>query len=231
MPSILIVDDDAAVRVLLRAICRREGFDVVEAENGELALHAIATRRFDVIVLDLMMPMMTGAEVLQYLAEKEPWRRNIIVLTAANTRLIERINHRCVHSVMRKPFDLNEFTLAIREASRRDVLVVEDNPAHQYLIERELTRAGYGVMVAATGTKALQRLNERGFDAMVVDINLPEISGYDVINAAHSLTGSMPVVVLTILEEIDRDLGADAILHKNAGFDALVPTLRAVMDS
>lgn len=229
MPAILIVDDDAAVRVLLRAICRRNGFEVEEAGNGVQALAAISARKFDVVLLDLMMPIMSGGDVLSYLAEKEPWRRNVIVLTAANPKFTDSINQQCVHSIMRKPFDLDELMTAIHEAARRDVLVVEDNPAHQYLIERELTKAGYGVMVAPTGTKALQRLSERAFDAMVVDINLPEVSGYDVINAVHSLRDPMPVVVLTIMERLDHQVSVDAILHKSVGFEELVPTLRDVM--
>jgi CheY-like chemotaxis protein len=229
MSAILIVDDDSAVRVLLRAICRRQGFEVVEAENGAQALAAIEKRRFDVVVLDLMMPIMSGGEVLNRLAETNPWRRNVIVLTAASPAFTDRLNHQCVHSVLRKPFDLDGFTAALADAARREVLVVEDDPAHQYLIERELTRAGYSVKVAQTGTTALQELTQRGFDAMVLDINLPEVSGYDVMNAVQSMPGAMPVVVLTVLEQLERDLAADAILRKSAGFEELVPTLRSVI--
>ena len=229
MSAILIVDDDSAVRILLRAICRRQGFEVVEAENGAQALAAIEERRFDVVVLDLMMPIMSGGEVLNRLAATNPGRRNVIVLTAANATFTDRLNHQCVHTVMRKPFDLDEFTAAVAQAARREVLVVEDDPAHQYLIERELTRAGYAVKVAKTGTKALQELTERSFDAMVLDINLPEVSGYDVMNAVQSMPGPMPVVVLTVLEQLERDLAADAVLRKNAGFEELVPTLRNVI--
>ena len=229
MPSILIVDDDMAIRILLRAVCRRQGFEAVEAANGEQALAALAGRSFDVVLLDLMMPVMSGGEVLAHLAEKEPWRHNVIVLTAANSRFIEQVDQRCVHSVLRKPFDLAELTSAIHAAWHRDVLVVEDNPAHQYLIERELTRAGYSVKVAPTGTSAIEQLKERPFDAMVLDLNLPEISGYDVMNAAQSLPEPMPVVVLTTVDNVERDLAVNAILHKNAGFEALVPTLRHLM--
>ena len=229
MSAILIVDDDSAVRILLRAICKRQGFEVVEAENGAEALERISERPFDVVILDLMMPIMSGGEVLARLAETQPWRRNVIVLTAANPRFTERLNRRCIYTVMRKPFDLDDFTSALREAARREVLVVEDNPAHQYLIERELTKAGWGVKLAPTGSKALQELTARGFDAVVLDIKLPGVSGYDVMDAVHSMPVAMPVIVLTILDQLDREIAADAVLHKQLGFGQLVPTLRAVM--
>ena len=64
-PNVLVVDDDRDIRDALSQILTEEGFDVTEAGNGLQALDAIAKRRPDVVLLDLMMPVMNGWQVLQ----------------------------------------------------------------------------------------------------------------------------------------------------------------------
>jgi len=229
MPNVLVVDDDPAIRVLLKAILEREGFAVVEAGDGVQALACIEQGRFDVIIMDVMMPKLGGLEVLERLAQRAPAHRNVIVLTAAHPRQLEAMKRDCVHSVIRKPFDLEDLIGRIRAACRREILVVEDDPADSYRVERQLTGEGYEVTIAPDGLEALQMLRDREFHALVVDLKLPLISGYDVIEAANSAASSPRTVVLTGVEELPRPVLADAVLHKPAGFDELVPVLRTLV--
>ncbi|HEV8267410.1 MAG TPA: response regulator [Thermoanaerobaculia bacterium] len=79
----LIVDDDEAVRSMLRHMLDREGWEVVEAENGRLAISRIRESVPDVVLLDLMMPEMDGFEVVEVLQKEKKWREiPIVVLTA-----------------------------------------------------------------------------------------------------------------------------------------------------
>ena len=131
MTSILIIDDDSAVRHLLKAALKKDGTTFVEATNGVEALDHLATQQFDAILLDLMMPMMSGLEVLDHIAEKYPSRRDVIVLTAANPQFYAGLQHRCIRSIVRKPFDVMSLRGIVDAAIRREALVAEDDRAHQ----------------------------------------------------------------------------------------------------
>src|SRR5215212_8601932 len=102
---ILIVDDDDAIRALLFTILRRRGFRVDSARNGAEALERCERCRYSLVLLDLMMPELTGYEVLREMAlwsaEKRPC---IIVLTAGNEP--RNLDADLVASTVRKPFDI-----------------------------------------------------------------------------------------------------------------------------
>ena len=81
--SVLVVEDDVEIRTLLRQLLAREGWDVTEAENGRVGLDVVARMRPELILLDLMMPVMDGFEFLLEL-RRSPAGRSIpvVVLTA-----------------------------------------------------------------------------------------------------------------------------------------------------
>lgn len=224
-PTILVIDDDAAVRRLLIAIFTREGYEVTEAADGQEALPLLNAREYDCIILDVMMPRVSGPEVLKHLGPGRSQRRNIIVLTAAQPRFVADIDKSRVHCIIRKPFDLDELRRHVQSLRRHEILVIEDNPADQYLIEGCLTEGGYSVTMVSDGREALRTLGERDFNAVVVDVRLPIISGYDVLDAISTKPGHPPTVVLSLLDKFDRKLAADVVLHKPQGVEELVPTL------
>ena len=80
---ILVVDDDDAIRALLQTVLRRRGFHVDGARNGVDALEQLAARGYALVVLDLMMPQMSGYEVLDHLSRQSAATRpRVLVLTA-----------------------------------------------------------------------------------------------------------------------------------------------------
>lgn len=103
---ILVVDDDDAIRALVRTVVRRRGFTVDAARNGLDALEQIQVRRYAMIVLDLMMPLMSGYELLEHLARLPVDERPcVLVLTAGLEPRI--LNTELVVGTIHKPFDLN----------------------------------------------------------------------------------------------------------------------------
>lgn len=226
MPHVLIVDDDRPIRILLSAILRRDGYDVSEAADGAEAVELMAQTDFDVILLDLMMPRMSGGDLLDRLAEQPNRRRNVIVVTAANDRQIRAINNARVRTVLRKPFDLDQLRKEVLAATERHLLLVEDDEAERYIAERELAPSGYTITTAGDGRDALRALADHNYDALVIDLRLPMISGYDVIDHVASRPGRPHIIVLSMLEEPEREIVADAYLHKPEGMAHLLPTLR-----
>lgn len=89
VPSVLIVDDDADFRRVLAESLSDEGYRIIEASNGQVALDRLETERPQLILVDLLMPTMSGLELLQKV-RKAPTLRNIpvVVITAANDAML-----------------------------------------------------------------------------------------------------------------------------------------------
>ena len=114
----LVVDDDATIRNLVNLILIRENFAVETASDGIEAVLKLSVSHYDLVVLDLMMPNLSGREVLDYLSAEHPaMLAHVVVMTAAGDSEIERMlrSRSCV--VVRKPFDLNVFAQTIRQCA------------------------------------------------------------------------------------------------------------------
>lgn len=109
--SILVIDDDLAIRVLLQAVLKRMQFNVALAEDGATGLEKLhGDARYDLILLDLMMPKLNGYEFIERVREEFPNDRpHIIVFTAAGKRGVEKIPPASVCNSILKPFDLERF--------------------------------------------------------------------------------------------------------------------------
>lgn len=109
--KILVIDDDLAIRVLLQAVLKRMKFEVALAEDGLAGLEKLRQDgKFDLILLDLMMPRLNGYEFIEHVAKEFPETRpHIIVFTAAGKRGVEKIPADSVCNSILKPFDLEKF--------------------------------------------------------------------------------------------------------------------------
>ena len=112
--SILVVDDEFDSRRALEILLELHGFDVTPAANGAEALHILRDRKFDIILTDWMMPVMSGHELLARLAaEKIAEGAPVVVLTAA-AEAVSSLGPACAR-VMGKPFDIWALLSTIEE--------------------------------------------------------------------------------------------------------------------
>lgn len=110
MPRILIVEDDEAIRGLVSEVLRDDGYDVCEAANGLEALEQMREERPDLIVLDLMMPVMDGWAFVEECHSKPCCSEVPIVVTSAShdlPRTAERLSTFGVRTCLAKPFDVD----------------------------------------------------------------------------------------------------------------------------
>ncbi|MFM8410635.1 MAG: sigma-54-dependent transcriptional regulator [Alphaproteobacteria bacterium] len=120
-PRVLVVDDDAGVRESLRLVLR-EGFEVLQAENGEVALAMVPGERPDVVLLDILMPGMDGLAVLERLRGSRP-DLPVIMLTATRTlKTAVTAMKLGAFDYVQKPFDLDELRAVVANASRTSAL-------------------------------------------------------------------------------------------------------------
>jgi DNA-binding response OmpR family regulator len=117
-PRILVVDDEPAIRALVAKIIERAGFAVDLAANGAEAIEKLAQRSYAVLIVDLMMPQVDGYAVVEHLARRGGQRPAVIVITACDSAAIRRLDGSLVHSVVRKPFDIEVLSGLITAAAK-----------------------------------------------------------------------------------------------------------------
>lgn len=128
MKRILIADDDPPLRGLLRLVGARAGFEVDTASNGAEALEKLKAHRYSVAVIDLMMPWMSGYELIESLASM-PSRPPVVVVTALSDARLGKLDSKVVSSILRKPFDIEMLSAVLIElaASKSKEQKPDDN--------------------------------------------------------------------------------------------------------
>nr|MBF0684627.1 response regulator [Pseudomonas sp.] len=113
------------------------------------------------------------------------------------------------------------------------ILVVDDNAATRYAIRRVLERHGYRVLEAGTGTEGLSAVMKEAVDALILDVNLPDMSGFDIVRLlrADDQSRLLPVIHVSAASIMTGDIitgldaGADAYLIHPVDPDVLLATL------
>jgi len=114
--SVLVVDDDQELRENLEEILNDAGFSVVLAKDGEEALERIAAQPFDIILLDLMMPVMDGREALTLIRHRRPQAKVIMMTAFATIDNAVNMMRKGAHDYLTKPFKVDELIMSIRRA-------------------------------------------------------------------------------------------------------------------
>jgi CheY-like chemotaxis protein len=116
--SVLVVDDEPTIRALVAKIVERAGLRVEVARDGADAISKLEQQQFHVLVVDLMMPVMDGYGVVEWVKQNADPRPAIIVVSAGDSAAVRRLDGSVVHSFIRKPFDVDVLSDLVAAAAR-----------------------------------------------------------------------------------------------------------------
>ena len=137
MPSILVTDDDATTRQMVRSILAKAGYSVAMAADGVAALRAIQKQKFDLVLLDIWMPKMTGLGLLGLL-QGEKYIPKLVVMTSDQTSdtLLDALRGR-VYQYLKKPLDATTLLASVENAlsTSPSVPAIEVVSANSYWVE------------------------------------------------------------------------------------------------
>jgi CheY-like chemotaxis protein/anti-sigma regulatory factor (Ser/Thr protein kinase) len=237
--TVLVIDDEAAVRDLMQRFLTKEGFRVVTASGGEEGLRRARELRPDAITLDVMMPGMDGWAVLTAL-KGDPQVADIpvIMLTIVDDRNLGYALG--ASDYLTKPID-RERLVTVLKKHRRDlpVLIVDDDAVLRQLLRRMLEPEGYTVVEAENGRAALEQLRGVSPSVILLDLMMPEMDGFEFVTELrrHDAWRAIPIVVITAKEltrdDRDRLNGyVEKILQKGAhGRDQLLAEVRELVQT
>ena len=214
---LLVVEDDPHYARILLDLARDKGFKVLLASRGAEALALAHEFNPAAVSLDVFLPDMLGWTVLNHLKQDSATRHiPVQILTLDEDKAHGLASG--AFAFITKPVDSEGLGTALNRIKqyaatpRKRLLVVEDNPAEQLSIGALLGEEDIDITIADSGSKALQAIGEGSFDCVVLDLRLPDMSGFDVLERLQNTLQSndLPIVVFTGKELSPEE---DARLH------------------
>jgi signal transduction histidine kinase/DNA-binding response OmpR family regulator len=226
---VLLVDDNAANLNILSKMVSLWGMNPAAAGGGELALalmrHGLETRNpFSLIISDVHMPQMDGFALAERIQHTPTFSDTVILLFTSAEMPGDRersrrlgVFHHLTKPVRREELRSTiELTLLAQAGTRRPnpievegqkdaspcrILLVEDNAVNQRLALRILQRAGHNVALAGNGREALKTLQNHTFDLVLMDVQMPEMDGFEATRAIRAselgTSAHLPIIAMT----------------------------------
>jgi len=225
---VLVVDDNGVNRRVLHDLLVRWKMRPTVADGGAAALEALDAARaqgrpFALVLLDANMPGVDGFEVARRIRSDARLGATIMMLSSSGQfDESNRARELGVATYLTKPVDQRELLAAIgralaretgqraalpssmlpaeQPARRLDLLLAEDNIINQRLAASLLERRGHTVTIAANGREAVDAVKARRFDVVLMDVQMPEMGGFEATGAIRALGGDrsrVPIVAMT----------------------------------
>jgi two-component system sensor histidine kinase/response regulator len=253
---ILVVDDNLTNRVILKNQLEFWNLVPVLAGSGREALEILKNDgQFHLLLTDMQMPYMDGHEMARAAQQLRPGLP-VILLSSAGDEL-EKENRHLFHSVMRKPVKqhvlgknilsgLGELKNNLAEQKTLqeklpanfsvlypvDILIAEDNLINQQVILHILSKLGYQPEMAENGRQVLEKINERFYDLILMDMQMPEMDGMEATSIIRATTGRQPVIIALTANTMQGDQqecldgGMDDYLSKPIKLEELIEKLK-----
>jgi CheY-like chemotaxis protein/CHASE3 domain sensor protein len=201
---ILIVEDDPPFATILRDLAHELGFQCIVTHTANDALAAVATYRPKAILLDMNLPDYSGLGVLDQL-KRNPQMRHIPVHVVSVADYSQEALAMGAVGYAMKPVNREQLAEALQKLEAkfspgvRNVLVVEDDERQRESIRQLLQNEDVKTTAVRTAADALARLRQTTFDCMVMDLNLPDFSGYELLQKISESedVAFPPVIVYT----------------------------------
>jgi PAS domain S-box-containing protein len=234
---VLIVEDDAEVADILRIMLTDQGFDAVVAEDGRRAQEMLRGESFDAMTLDLNLPDVDGLEMLREMREGHRTRNMpvVVVSARADEGRAEAEDQFDLVDWLQKPIHEEDLADAVRRATesagpKLRILHIEDDDTLADVVSQSMD-ADWSVRWASTMKGARAILQAEPFDVVLLDLGLPDGSGWDLIEAIRENTGNPRVIIFsgTEVSREEEDSVAMTVVKGKSTPDELLQAIRDVI--
>lgn len=250
--SALIIDDNLTNLNILKAHCQQWGMYADTCESGDQGLKALAGNRYDIIVVDLLMPEKNGIEVAREI--KRSYNIPLVLFSSAgyfpgnnaeDRNLFEAILDKPIkpgyfQKVLNEVLTLHPVDQKIEspvhsisdnldvEPQKISILVAEDNLINQKIVINAFKNIGYTCDVVSNGLEVLSSLERQSYDLVFMDIQMPEMDGFDATRSIVKIYGDKkPVIIAMTAAAYEKDkiacleAGMNDYISKPLDFDNL----------
>ncbi|MGN6179266.1 MAG: response regulator [Mucilaginibacter sp.] len=206
-PLIVIVEDDKNFAAILQDYARGHGYKSVMVHNGAEAVTVICENMPDAVILDIMLPGKDGWQILKELKQSEDTAAIPVHLMSANDTSSNRAQKEGAISFLKKPIDtaaLDKLFTDMKQSGTefKQILLVEDHRVQSQALKDMMQAQGIAVDQAFDGESAFRMLNENEYQCVILDLNLPDISGLDLLDKIKNIDkfAELPVIINTAME-------------------------------
>jgi DNA-binding response OmpR family regulator len=252
-PHVLVVDDSLTIRMDLRGALTAAGFDVTLCETKRAAEMLLNTKRFNAVVLDVMLPDGDGVEILRHIRSLTDGSDTPVVMLSGEAEVRDRVRGLTMGAdeYVGKPYNIAYFIRCLRGLCRRErvttpppvaivgcrrILAVDDSPTFLAHIGRMLREDGHDVVLARSGGEALDMLAAQTIDCVIVDLMMPGVDGIETIRRIRQIPGRELTPTLMLTASVDpndqrqaREAGADEFVVKAATLDTVRARIRNLL--
>jgi len=195
--KILVIDDDTIIRNALLEFLSAKGFEALTAENGEVGFHLFQREKPDLVILDLVMPVLSGVQCLEKI-RAEDQEVPVVILTGYGTEnQIQRLKDLGVSDIIQKGIGFEDFLALIEGVLERDqdtfapasvdpsdfkVLVADDDAIIRTLLVEFLVSKGFRVLSAKDGDEAYDLIVNQSPKIVFLDLIMPRMDGKTIMN-------------------------------------------------
>jgi len=236
---ILVVDDNEEFCQNLADIMEMKGHRVATAQDGFKAIDLVKRDSFDLVLMDVKMPVMNGLETFKKIKEIAP-RLPVVMVTAYQVEELIRDALRAgAFGCLNKPLDFHKLSEIIEDVRAKGalILIADDDQGLCTNMSEILTQRGYRVTTACDGSTAVNNCRENDFDIILLDMKMPPLNGLETYLAIKEIRPSAVVIVITgywkemsTLVEQAMNHSAYACLEKPIDIDNLFTLLEHVKE-
>jgi two-component system response regulator HydG len=215
--SVLIVDDDQSLRWTMSLILEHKGYVVETAADGAEAVARVQERPFDIVLMDIRMPVMNGVQALKQIRVIRPQTVVVMMTAYAVEDLIQDALIEGAFAILDKPVEIEQIiniigtSVKVRQSAL--ILVVDDDQATRITLQNRLTKQGYKVCTAGSGKEAIAMADETTYDILLIDLNLPELNGLETSLAIKEIRPQIVAIIFTAYPQDMAQLAKQAIQH------------------
>ena len=207
-PLVVIVEDDKNFANILQDYAREHGYKSVMVYEGTHAVEIIKENMPDAVILDIMLPGKDGWQILKELKNGEETMHIPVHLMSAGEAAANRVRREGAISFLKKPINTETLDklfadIMLQNGTKfKQILLVEDHKAQSQALKDMMQGQGITVDQAFDGESAFRMLHENDYQCVILDLNLPDISGLDLLDKIKEVDrfGALPVIVNTAME-------------------------------
>ena len=234
---VLVVDDNEEFCKNVTDILELKGYEVMSAYDGFKGLEAVKENGFNLVLMDVKMPVMDGVEAYKKIKEIAADTPVIMVTAFAVEDLIREALQQGAYGSLKKPIDFDQLLELIEQATGKGtmILVADDDENLCANIQEVLSDKGYRVSVAYDGNEAIDKAEKHNFDIMLLDMKLPALNGLETYLAIREFRPDVVTIIITGYQQETSKLVQRALqesvytcLEKPIDMDRLVSLLAQI---
>lgn len=195
--KILLVDDDKDFAESLEEVLADKGHQISLCFDPLQAATSFEFSQFDLILLDFKMKGMNGVELFLHIKQQAPKAKVLLVSAYSAQTFADQAGVNELFGILQKPLQFDKLFQLIDNAAKSLILIVDDNRDFCESLEETLQFKGYRTLTAFNGEQAWQYCQRSDMEIVILDIKLPDISGFELFDRISQQNNTIPIIMVS----------------------------------